>query len=82
MKGEIILKDEKWYVKYPDCEIPNVGRFCEQSLTVPIHQDTMDKIIEYSRVFDNINARILSNPKVDFDLVKVQNQEYARINNI
>lgn len=82
MKGEMIFKDNSWYVKYPDCKIPEVGRFCERTILTPIHPDNINLIREYSMVFDNIEARILSNPIVEFELIKEENKEYARVKNI
>lgn len=78
----MILKDNSWYVKYPDCKIPDVGRFCERTILTPIHPDNLNLINEYSRVFDNINARILAYPYVEFEIVEIENKEYAKIKNI
>ena len=40
-------------------------------MLLPIHPESMETINELSNTFDNIDARILSNPEVEFDLVEV-----------
>lgn len=82
MKGEIIFKDERWFVKHPDCQIPNGERYCERIIFTPLHPENIKLINEYSMVFDNIEARILSNPKVEFELITEDKKEYAKIKNI
>lgn len=82
MKGELLYQNESWFVQYPECKIPDVGRYCERIKKIPIHPENLELIQKYSMVFDNIEARILSNPLVEFELVKIQDQEYARVKNI
>jgi len=40
-------------------------------MVLPLHPESMETINELSKTFDNIDARILSNPEVEFDLVEV-----------
>ncbi len=58
MKGEITLKDGMWYVKAEDGEM------------IPLHYDDVEEIKDMAKHFDNIEARILSSPHVDYDLVE------------
>lgn len=82
MKGEMIYQNNSWFVKHPECKIPYGQKFCKKINLTPIHPENMNSIRCYSRVFDNIEARILSNPIVDFELIKIENKEYAKVKNI
>lgn len=78
----MIFKDNSWFVKHPDCKIPDVGRFCEKIIFTPIHPETNNLIKQYSKIFDNIEARIMANPYVEFELINVENTEFAKVKNI
>jgi len=76
MKGTIKKYKEIWMVDY-------------DGMSVPLHPKSLETINEWSKTFDNIDARILSNPEVEFDLVEVcyDNQFpevklYAKLKNI
>jgi hypothetical protein len=58
MKGTIKKYNEIWMVDY-------------DGMLLPLHPESMETINELSKIFDNIDARILSNPEVEFDLVEV-----------
>lgn len=78
----MIFRDNSWFVKYLDCKIPKGERYCDKIIFTPIHPDNLNLINEYSRVFDNINARILAYPYVEFEIVEIENKEYANVKNI
>ena len=40
-------------------------------MLLPLHNESLETINELSKTFDNIEARILSNPEAEFDLVEV-----------
>ena len=58
MKGTIKKYNEIWMVDY-------------DGMLLPLHSKSMETINELSKTFDNIDARILSNPEVEFDLMEV-----------
>jgi hypothetical protein len=40
-------------------------------MLLPLHNESLETINELSKTFDNVEARILSNPDAEFDLVEV-----------
>jgi len=82
MEGEIIKKDNSWFVKYQD--YIGWGLVDLRGIYFPIHPDTLKYINELEQVFDNIEARIFSNPKVEFELEIIYEEDgnktsYAKI---
>lgn len=60
MKGIISKTYTGWKVIYV---YPEGTRF------LPLHPDDVNQIVEDSKVFDNIEARIKAYPEVDFEIV-------------
>jgi hypothetical protein len=57
MKGIMHNDREKgWIIKFGDSELP-------------LHPEDVSQINEWDRIFDNIEARILSQPECDFEIV-------------
>lgn len=73
MEGEIIKKNDSWFVKYQD--YTGWGLTIEYDREIPLHPDNIKQIKDYERVFDNIEARILSNPKVKFELYEIKSDD-------
>lgn len=73
MEGEMIKRGDNWFVKYQD--FTGWGLTVEYDREIPLHPDNIKQIKDYERVFDNIEARILSNPKVKFDLSEIISDE-------
>lgn len=62
MKGIIFLKDDGWFIEYQDTYLNKVKIY-------PLHPKNVEKIKEWSLMFDNIEGRIESQPEVEFELV-------------
>ena len=62
MLGTIYKKDEDWIV-FTNC-------VDTQLRNLPLHPDDIKKIKELSLIFDNIDGRILSNPEVNYEIVR------------
>ena len=59
MKGTIFKGDyNSWHVSFTN----EHGEKDE----LPLHSDDVEFILEQEKIFDNIEARILSNPEVEF----------------
>lgn len=76
MKGRIFkTEDYGWLVAYNDAE----GLFRTRQL----HPDNVNEILEWEKVFDNIEARISAHPDVEFEMVEHQKMdgvtEYAKL---
>jgi hypothetical protein len=57
MKGTIRKDQEKgWMIKFEESELP-------------LHPDDVDEINGWDKIFDNVEARILSQPECDFEIV-------------
>lgn len=76
MKGTITKYNEMLMVVY-------------DGILLPLHPENMETIAELSKTFDNVDARILSNPEVEFDLIEVcrdtkfpEIELFAKIKNI
>jgi len=66
MKGNIVKRDGgHWIVWWTDSSVKNGARM------LPLHPDNVNQIIEDSKVFDNIEARIKAYPEVDFEIVEI-----------
>lgn len=58
MKGVLHKEsDGKWFVNY------------SPKKSFPLHPDDLEKIYEWSTIFDNIDARIFSSPEVEFEVI-------------
>lgn len=63
MNGKLLKnEDYGWFVSYKTKD----GMF----EVLQLHPDNVNEILEDSKVFDNIEARILANPQVEFDIVE------------
>ena len=60
MKGKLLKADGKWLVAYNDSQ----GLF----QFLPLHPFDVQMISEQEKIFDNIEARISSNPDVEFGI--------------
>jgi len=66
MKGNIVKRDGgDWVVWWADSSAKNGARM------LPLHPDNVNQIIEDSKVFDNIEARIKAYPDVEFEIVEI-----------
>ena len=85
MTGEILKEENNWFVKYPDYKIPESGKRCNQIIKTPLHPESLSLIKYYSNIFKDIDNKILSVPKVEFELIKDYNNPkiiYAKIKNL
>ena len=63
MKGELIKSEHGWMISY----IEN-----GEHKGISLHYDDVDYIRELEFTFDNIEARIATNPEVEFEIVENQ----------
>lgn len=63
MIGDLYKKQQpnKWFVAY------DIDGFTKTEL--PLHPDSVDEISNWEQIFDNIEARIADNQKVEFEIV-------------
>lgn len=68
MKGRIYRnKEHGWIINYiVESENPNAIYTLK---TLPLHSDDIKQIAEWSQIFDNIEARILNDPEVEFEII-------------
>jgi len=66
MKGFITKIDDNWVIKFS--KHPTSNKIYDND-TLPLHPDDVDMIKNYELVFDNIEARINSQPEVEFLIV-------------
>ena len=57
MKGEIKKINNNWVINH-------------NQITYPLHPDDVEQILQDSKIFDNIDARIAAYPNVEFQLIK------------
>lgn len=64
MKGTIIKTESGWVVA-------NIQATLDGPLlqSLPLHPDDVKQIDEWSKVFDNIEARVASSPEVEFEII-------------
>ena len=72
MKGTLVKTGQGWVVSR--CVGDGVAEVWEERL--PLHPDDAEQINKDSQVFDNIEARIASNPEVEFEIGR-----YCKIHN-
>ena len=83
MKG-ILHKDKynTWWVLYDEVLGESVVKKNQNPLQ--LHPDDVNELLELDFIFDNLEARVASNPEVDFEIVKVQKLSgiavYAKLN--
>ena len=46
---------------------------------LPLHPQDIDQIKDWSKIFDNLEARILANPQVEFTTEMVHCVNYAKL---
>ena len=70
-KGKIMRFSTGWKVAYfnKDNDIQ----------VISLHPADSKQIKEWGLVFDNIDARILENPNVNFKVIKINGKRHARI---
>ena len=68
MKGRIYRnKEHGWIINYiVESENPNAIYTLK---TLPLHSTDVEQIEEWSKIFDNIEARILNDPEVEFEII-------------
>ncbi len=71
MEGEIIKKDDEWFVKFED--YTGWGLTIVYQKELPLHPDNLATIKKYEKVHDKIGDWILSNSNVQFEIVEVEN---------
>ena len=67
MKGFIDKGEKGWFVCYVALSKHDVGTIIKE---LPIHPDNLKEIKELSERFDNLEARIFENPRVDFTIIE------------
>lgn len=84
--GKIKNIEDKWFIEYTDHVIVTgkkgvIGSHTEFSSEkkIPLHPDNIKEIKELGNVFDNINARIQSNPMVKFEVVTIDDIQYGKL---
>jgi hypothetical protein len=68
MKGTLSKTENGWLVIYDEAFGENIVK--KNQLALPLHPDDMNQIIEDSKIFDNIEARIKIYPEVEFRITK------------
>jgi hypothetical protein len=63
MKGELLNTDHGWLISYTEDGVER---------GVSLHPDDVDYIDKLKFTFDNIEARIASNPIVEFEIIENQ----------
>ena len=93
MKGKLIKTENGWEVEYleffrvrkengihVDVDVDAYYFLTEYLIkTLPLHCDDVEQIEEESKVFDNIEARILSSPEIEFEIIKNQKMDGASL---
>lgn len=70
MKGKLFKGEyEQWLVSYEDNSEPTKETKIKD---LQLHPDDVNDILEQENVFDNIEARILSYPDVEFEIVQIK----------
>ena len=69
MKGILHKTNEGWIVIYD--QILGGGIIKRNQNSLPLHPDNVNQIVEDSKVFDNIEARIKAYPDVEFEIVEI-----------
>ena len=72
MEGEMINRGDVWFVQYEDYGGWGLTEIVNRE--IPLHPDNLEQLKIYDRVFDHIESRIMSNPKVKFDLVEISDE--------
>jgi hypothetical protein len=67
MKGFIDKVENGWVVAYVALYNPDDGTIIKE---LPLHPETIQEFKELSERFDNLEARILENPRVDFTIIE------------
>jgi hypothetical protein len=67
MEGRLSYTNNRWVVSYSKC-IP--GRMTKEwGYELPLHPTNVQLFNEWALVFDNVEARILTSPHVNFEIV-------------
>ena len=64
MKGKLVKTEHGWFVRYKETTPLSIT-----TETLPLHPADVEQINKDSQVFDNIEARIASNPEVEFEII-------------
>lgn len=67
MRGFIDKGEGGWFVAYVALSNHDDGTIIKE---LPLHPETIQEIIELSERFDNLEARIFANPRVDFTIIE------------
>jgi len=67
MKGFINKVENGWVVAYVALSNPDVGTIIKE---LPLHPKSIQEFKELSERIDDLEARILENPRVDFTIVE------------
>lgn len=57
LKGEMVYQDPEWFIRY-------------EGYLFQLHPDDVEMILDLGSIFDNIAARILSSPVIEFNIVQ------------
>jgi len=67
MRGFIDKREKGWFVAYVALSNLADGTIIKE---LPLHPETIQEFKELSERFDNLEARIFENPKVDFTIIE------------
>jgi hypothetical protein len=67
MKGFLDKREHGWFLSYVALSNNDDGTIIKE---LPLHPDGLQEIIDLSQKFDNLEARIYANPRVDFTIVE------------
>ena len=77
MKGTLNKTEQGWVVIY------GYSISINDWVTIPLHPEDVNQINKDSQVFDNIEARIMAYPDIDFEIVEKSDisgrTKYAKI---
>lgn len=78
MEGEMIKNLGSWCVKYTTYQIPLLVPK-EEIKIYPLSSEDVEWFKKYEIIFDNLEARVFSNPKVRFEVIEENNIKYAKL---
>ncbi len=67
MKGFLDKRENRWFLSYVALSNRDDGTIIKE---LPLHPDSLQEMIDLSQRFDNLEARIYANPRVDFTIVE------------
>lgn len=88
MRGLIKKMDDKWFISYSEQETVirpapegTIGNYTMTYVNkmLPLHPSDVKEFNELNNMFDYLDARILSKPNVEFDIVTEEGINYAKL---